>query len=178
MLPIFFKKTILVALMAVLAAAGLPIFGVSAMGANDPPLPPPGALTNVHLEKIWARQLRAYEKMGGVKDLAERVQGFIDRASQNGKDVSDVQTALDEFEDALKDAKPIYESANGIVNSHQGFDSEGKVTDLEKAKETVRAMHEKFKEIREAMGGTGMALRDAIQAFRDANPRPEKTPTP
>jgi Xaa-Pro aminopeptidase len=36
----------------------------------------------------------------------------------------------------------------------------------------------KLKEIREAMGGTGKALREAIQAFREANPRPEKTPTP
>jgi Sec-independent protein translocase protein TatA len=52
------------------------------------------------------------------------------------------------------------------------------VTDPEKAKETVRQMGEKLKEIRDAMNGTGQALRDAIRAFREANPRPEKSPTP
>jgi hypothetical protein len=89
-----------------------------------------------------------------------------------------VQAALDAFEDAIKNAKPIYESANGIVNSHLGFDVEGKVTDPEKAKETVHQMGEKMKEIREALGGTGKALHDAIRAFREANPRPERTPNP
>jgi hypothetical protein len=173
-----FRKTILLALVAALAAASLPMFGVAAAGAEDPSAPPQGGLTNERLEKIWARQLRAYEKFGKAEDFVQKAQGLIDRASENGKDVSAVQAALDAFEDAFKDAKPIHASANGIVNSHQGFDSDGKVTDPEKAKETVRQMGGKLKEIREAMNGTGKALHDAIQAFREANPRPEKTPTP
>ena len=80
------------------------------------------------------------------------------------------------FAEVIKDAKPIHASANGIVNSHQGFDSAGKVIDPEKAKETVRQLGEKLKEIKDAMGGTGKALHDAIQAFREANPRSTQTP--
>ena len=83
-----------------------------------------------------------------------------------------MQAALDAFNDAIKDAHPIYESARGIINSHQGFDDNGKVTDAEQAKETVKVMGEKLKEIKEAMSGTGKALRAAIKAFRAANPRP------
>jgi hypothetical protein len=173
-----FKKTILLGLVTALAMASLSIVRVSAAGSHDPDKPPMGGLTNDRLEKIWARQLRAYEKFGKAEDFVQKVQGLIDRANENGKDVSAVQAALDAFEDAIKDTKPIHASANGIVNSHQGFDSSGKVTDPEKAKETVRQMGIKLKEIREAMGGTGKALREAIQAFREANPRPEKTPTP
>jgi hypothetical protein len=52
------------------------------------------------------------------------------------------------------------------------------VTDPGQAKETVRAIHEKFQEIRETMNGTGKTLREALQAFREANPRPQPTPTP
>lgn len=173
-----FKKTILFALVTALALASLPIVSVSAAGSNDPAKPPAGGLTNEQLEKIWARQLRAYEKFGKAEDFAQKAQGLIDRASANGRDVSAVQAALDAFEEAIKDAKPVYASANGIVNSHQGFDSAGKVIDPEKAKETVRQMGEKLKEIREAMNGTGRALHDAIKAFREANPGPGKTPTP
>src|SRR5215510_9261348 len=159
------RRTILLALVAALAAVSLPFVRVSALGSNEPTPPPKGELTNEQLEKIWARQLRAYERMGKAEDFAERAQALVDRASQNGKDASAVQAALDAFEAAIKDANPIYESANGIINSHQGFDSNGKVTDPEKAKETVHQMGEKLKEIRDVIGGTGLELRDAIRAF-------------
>jgi len=103
---------------------------------------------------------------------------LIERAKENGKDVSAVQAALDAFEAALKDAQPIYESASDIVNPHQGFDSAGKVTDPEDAQETVKAMREKFREIKDAMNGTGRALHEALKSFREANPRPRETDTP
>ena len=110
--------------------------------------------------------------MGRADELIERVQKLIDRAEANGKDVSAVQAALDAFAAAVKEANPIYESMKGIINSHQGFDDNGKVTDPEKAKETVSSMHEKMLEIKTVMDGTGRALREAIRAFREANPRP------
>jgi len=184
-MKMLFKKTILLALVAALATLGvasLPFVSVSAAGANDPTPPPQRVVSNERLEQVWARQQRIYEKLGNGFDRAdeftERVQNLIDRAIENGKDVSAVQAALDAFEDAIKEAHPIYESGKGIVNSHQGFDSNGKVTDSEKAKETVKAMHDKLQEVKTAMNGTGRALREAIKAFREANPRPEKTPTP
>lgn len=176
-----FTKTLLVALVIALAVASLPLGSVSAAGEDDP-VPAQGQVTNERLERVWARQIRLYEKIGvGFERsdaFVERVQKLIDRAKENGKDVSAVQSALDAFEEAMKDAHPVYESAKGIINSHQGFDKDGKVTDPEKAKETVKAMGEKLKEIRDAMGGTGRALHEAIRAFREANPRPEKVPVP
>lgn len=180
-MKLLFKKTLLIALVAALAAASLPLVGVSAAGENDP-LPPQGDASPERLERVWARQLRLYEKIGNSFErsdaFVENVQKLIDRASENGKDASAVQAALDAFEKAIKDAQPVYEGGKGIVNSHQGFDGNGKVTDPEKAKETVQAMGEKLKEIKDAMDGTGKALHEAIKAFREANPRPENPPTP
>jgi hypothetical protein len=172
-----FKKTMLFALVAALAVASLPFMSVAAQGANDP-TPPTGEVSNEKLERVWARQLKLYERMGKTDDFVAKVQKLLNRVSANGKDVSAIQFALDAFVESTKDAKPIYESANGIINSHQGFDANGKVTDPEKAKETIKAMHEKMQEIKTAMDGTGKALREAIKAFREANPRPAKTPTP
>ena len=174
----FFTKTILFALVGALGLASLPVLNVSAAGLDLQTPQPQREIANERLERIWARQLTAYNHLGKTDQFIERVQKLIDRASANGKDVSAVQAALDAFADAWKDAKSIYESMNGIVNSHQGFDDNGKVTDLEKAKETVREMHGKFDEIRDALDGAGKDLREAIRAFREANPRPEKTPTP
>ena len=173
----FFKKAILFALIVALGLASLPFCSVSAAGLNDSPAQQ-GQPSNERLAKIWARQITAYNRLGKTDQFIERVQKLIDRASANGKDVSALQAALDAFAEAWKDAKPIYESMKGIVNSHQGFDENGKVTDPEKAKETVKSMQEKFREIKAILNGTGQALREAIQAFRAANPRPQKSPTP
>jgi prefoldin subunit 5 len=173
------KKTVLLALVMALSLAAMPLISAAAAGENDPPVPQPqGQITNERLERVWARQLRIYTRMGRTDEFVERVQKLIDRAKANGKDVSAVQAALDAFKAAAKEAQPAYESIKGIINSHQGFDSNGKVTDLEKAKETVKAMHDKLKGIRETMNGTGKALRQAIKAFREANPRPKTAPTP
>jgi len=175
-MKLLFNNTLLVALVATLAVASLPLVSVSAAGLDD--LNPLwGQVSNERLERIWARQLRIYERLGigfdRSDDFVDRVQTLIDKAGANGKDVSAVQTALDAFEAALKDAYPVYEGGKGIVNSHQGFDNDGKVTDAEKAKETIQTMREKLQEIKNAMDGTGRALRDAIRDFREANPRPE-----
>jgi len=186
-MKMLFKKTILstgllrlfaLVMVMVLGMAAMPFVIVSAAGEYDPTPPPQGKISNERLERAWARQLRTYERMGRTDGFVARVQKLIDRAKENGKDVSAVQAALDAFKAAAKEAQPIYESIKGIINSHQGFDNNGKVTDPEKAKETVKAMHEKFKEIRDAMNGTGKALHEAIKAFREANPRPQPTATP
>jgi gas vesicle protein len=170
-----FKKTILVTLVTVLALAALPVASVYAFGLNDPSTPPADTaqLSNQRLEQAWARLGRVYERQGRILDRAdkmvERIQKLIDRMKENGKDTSALQAALDTFEEALKEAHPVYESAKGILNSHQGFDADGKVTDHEKAVATVKELRDKLQEIRQTIGEPGKALREAVKAFRDAN---------
>ena len=173
-MKLFFKKSMLIALIAALGLASLPFVSALAQGASDP-TPPAGTNSNERLEIIWARQLRIYDRIGRVDAFMEQIQSLIDRAKSRGKDVAAVQAALDAFSDGVKNAKPIYESMHGIVNSHQGFDANGKITDPEKARETVKSMTEKLKEIRTTMNGTGGALHEAIKAFREANHRPSNT---
>ena len=181
MIKMFFKKSVLLALVAMLGLASLPLVSVAAQGSNDPTPPPPaakGQVSNDKLEKAWAHQLKIYNRMGKVDEAIGKVQKLIDRATAKGKDASAVQTALNAFKDAVKNAQPIYESMKGIINSHQGFDANGKVTDPTQAIQTVKAMHDKIQAIRTAMNGTGKALHEAIKAFRTANPRVTKTPKP
>jgi hypothetical protein len=174
-LSMLFKKTILVALVAALALVAMPVTSAYASGLNDSETPPidTAHLSDERLERTWARMQRVYERQGYRLDRAdrviERVQNLINRLEENGVDVTALQAALDTFEEALKDAHPIYESAKGIINAHQGFDANGKVTDHEKAVETVKDLGEKLKEVREIVGEPGKALREALKAFRDAH---------
>lgn len=170
-----FKKTIMVALVAALALAALPITSAFAQDQN----PPQGQASNDRLEQAWARELKIYDRIGKVYDNNDarlaKAQALIDKAKANGKDVTAVQAALDAFEAALKSGQPTYESMKGIINSHQGFDANGKVTDAEKALSTVKDMRAKLLELKTEMNGTGKALREAVKAFRQAN-KPASTP--
>jgi len=178
-----FQKTILVALVAALALAMWPITSAHASGLGDPTDPPADEtrLSDERLERAWARLQRVYERQGRMLDradeMAERIQGLIDRMNENGKDTAALQAALDTYEEALKDAHPVYESAKGILNSHQGFDADSEVTDREKAVETIKELRDKLHEIRQIVGEPGKALREAIKAFRKAN-RPGDLTTP
>ena len=179
-LSLLFKKAVLVALVAALALVALPITSAYASGLSDPTNPPndPTKLTDERLEQIWARMQRIYERQGRILERADRmvekIQNLIDRMNENGKDTTALQAALDAFEDALKEAHPVHESARGIIHSHQGFDATGHVTDHEKAVETVKELGGKLKEVRQIIGEPGKALRQALKAFRDAH-RPTDT---
>jgi len=140
-----FKKLILAVFAAALVFAAFP--AANAYAADDAP-PITGEVPNEKLEKVWARQLQAYEKTGkAFADVDAHIAKFqerIDKAAENGKDVTALQAALDAYESALNAAQPKYAGIASIVNTHAGFDANGKVTDAEQAKSTVEQMRTKI----------------------------------
>lgn len=164
------KKIILAVSAAALVFAAFP--STSVLAADEAP-PASNEASNERLEKIWSRQLRAYERLGRAFENPEshlaKLQARIDKAAENGKDVTTLQAALDDYAAALTAAKPAYDSIGGIVGSHAGFDSDGKVTDADQARSTVEQMREKMMEVRSAVGDSFKALHEALKAFRDAN---------
>jgi hypothetical protein len=179
---VLFKKSFMIAVVAALSLAALPVVSASASGLGDPADPPAGKtqISDLRLAHIWTRLQRVYERQGGrlerADGIVDRLQNRIDRMAENGKDVTALQAALDAFKAALKDAHPIYESAKGIINAHQGFDAQGKVTDHDMAVETVKELGAKLKEVHRIVGEPGRSLREAIRAYRNAN-HPEDGPT-
>src|SRR5262249_22926534 len=137
--------------------------------------PSAGPTSQERLQRAWAREQTMYSRIGDLLNRADamvsNIQDRIDQARSNGKNVSQVQSALDAFSAALKDVHPIYAGMNGLMTSHQGFDASGNVTDVDQAYQTVQAVHAKFMEIRATgIRETARALRQAIQAYRQANP--------
>jgi cytochrome c556 len=183
MKTMLFKKMTLAALVFALILAAFPLTGVFAAGQADDPLPPTQEQgpRSARLEKIWARMNHRYERLGKFFDksdaLVDKANRMIERLKEAGESTSELEAALSAYEAAVKQAHPIYESCNGIVTSHQGFDADGKVTDAEQAKETVKDLGAKFGEIYTAMNGTGRDLIELMRSIRDAH-RPAITPTP
>jgi len=170
------KKVFLVVLTAALVFAATPVPNAYAQDGN----PPKGELTPIRLEQVWARELKAYERLGRVfadiDHTVARLQARLDLAAQNGRDVTRLQAALDAFKAAMTSARPAYEEMSGLVSSHLGFDSNGKVVDAPQARSTVRELGLKLDEIKSSMGGTGRALHQALKAFREVR-RPVPAPT-
>ena len=170
------RKMLLAVLVLAIGLAALPLTSVQAQGLNQEGAP----RDNSRLEAVWAREVAAYNRaearLAGVNEFIAKVQDGIKRANDKGWDTSAVQAALDAFQDAVQDARPILNSANGIVNSHKGFDDSGKVTDRTQAIETVKELGQHLKDAHAAMNGTGKALHEALKAFREAH-RPAQTPT-
>ncbi len=170
-----FHKIVLLMLVAALLLAALPVTNASAQGLGQTPQPPvdEARLSNERLEKIWARLQQMYERQGQILERAgqmtTRVQFLIDKMTENGKDTAALQSALDAFESAVKEAKPLYAEIGTIVSAHAGFDASGKVTDREQAMATLKDLNSKMKELRQKVGEPGKALRQAVKAFREAN---------
>ncbi|HSG43770.1 MAG TPA: hypothetical protein VLA72_11495, partial [Anaerolineales bacterium] len=83
MMKKMFQKTLLIAMVATMAVASLPVMSASAAPATDDP-PPQREVSAERLERVWARQLRLYEKIGKGYErsdgFVEKVQTLIDKA--------------------------------------------------------------------------------------------------
>jgi uncharacterized protein YoxC len=181
MIAMWFKKSLIVAVIAAMGLSALPFVSVYAQSANPPVTPNAGQPSSDRLQKTWSKEQTVDARIGKILDRANglitKIQTKLDDAKGKGKDVSSVQTALDAFSTAVKNVQPIYAEIQAIIQSHAGFDASGNVTDPTQALQTVQDFHAKVTEIRQiGLKETGKALREAIKAFRQANP--PATPTP
>ena len=133
------------------------------------------------LELAFARQTLTLDRIGKLYDNADQgfpqLQNLLDKAKQRGLDVSQIESALDTLKTALTNARPAYDQAKSLHDAHNGFDANGKVTDPSAARDTIKGVHDALSQFRTDMDGAGKALREAIKAFRQANPRPTPAPT-
>jgi len=175
------QKLFLIVTLLSLALLALPISSVLAAGPKDPPAPattPDPERAKTRLEWAFANQKLTVQRMDLNRQYQDEfianVEELIARAKEKGLDVSAIEAALTAYKEAIETSQPIYEQAADLVATHEGFDANGKVTDVEKARETVKQLGETIKQYHEEMGGAAKALREAIKDFREANPRPEK----
>jgi len=179
------RKFVLGTLIVAFVIFALPLASVYAAGASDianpPASTPNSANAGTRIELVFARQqvkvARISAEVANFTLVAKDTQILIDKAKANGKDVTALQAAFDAFKAAFEKGKPIYEQADALVRSHSGFDGNGNVTDVEKAKATVKSVAENLKQYRDTVSEPFKALHDAMKAFRAANPRPTKAPT-
>jgi len=173
-----FKKFALAALLLAVALAAFPFAGASAAGLNVTPNAQPD---NTRLENLWASQQARYQRqsdrLAKASTFIATVQTLINKANAKGWDTSAVQVALNALSAVIPAVQAAHDPGTAIIASHAGFDAAGKVTDRATAIATVKSLAQVFEDTRTAMNGTWKALREAVQAFRQAHPRPATTPS-
>ncbi len=174
------KKFLSISLVAVLivgvAAFAMPGGSAAAQTPTPQPTVPQAriGLANARLERTLQAEQATLERMtrhfDRLDQLVTRVETLITRAKENGNDVSALETALAEFKSEESDARVVLNSASSLLAAHPGFDANGKVTDRAVAKTTLDDGHTKFQDIRAVIVDGAKNLRDALKAWRAANP--------
>lgn len=176
-----YKKLLLAGVVGLLIASVMPVASVFAAPVGEDPNPDQGKDVYPRLEQAFKRVQSWYEKQGEFLERADdyirKAKTFISKAEQRDLDTSALRSLLESFESSIPVVQAAHDRAGAIITAHNGFDANGKVTDPEKAAQTVKDAASALQEGRQAHSGKGKALAEAIKAFWKDNKPPRPTPT-
>jgi hypothetical protein len=168
-----FKKLMIVCMLFVVLAATLPVTSVFAAPLGGDPNPGSGNDTYPQVEKAFARVKEWYTKQGEFitrsGEFISKAESLISKANEKSLDTSAVHSALDAFSNSIPAVQAAHDRASVIISAHDGFDGNGKVTDIKLATQTVKYAAAALQEGRQAHLGKGKALLEAIRAFIKPN---------
>lgn len=172
----FFSIFVLVAV--VFSMLFVPTGTVAASGLSDDSNPPQTERGAARLEKLYQAQLIALDAQ--TKNLVRadqatvRVTELIAKLKERGLDTTPLEQALATYQAEMVLAHQAHDTAAAILGTHAGFDDNGKVTDIQAARETVKQAGQSLREARQTMRQAAVDLRQAIREFREAN-QPDNT---
>ena len=182
-----FRKTISISLLAAfilgLFSAAIPAGSVSAAAPTDETPPPPAGEEHAPGKLVIARLQRMYRvihrrsdiqtrSLGRAEKFTKRSEEIIANLKEKGKDVTELENALAGFKIDLARATDAHETSQDILNTHAGFDEDGKVVDVDQARSTIKSAQENIHQCRITLHESTHKLREVIQKFREANPLP------
>jgi hypothetical protein len=178
------KKNGLKMWMSVLLAGGLlfggtiaPVFAaVEEYPATAPQPTITGDGVKHFFEGVLMRTFRYQESMtvfiGAALEDANgsmsRAEERIDKLLEEGKDVAELEEAISQFEILIEKAKNAYSAAQSLVDLHSGFNDQGRVEDLEKARETINAIEPYLSTARKNIIEAVRVVYEAVKAYQDS----------
>jgi len=144
---------------------------------TDPNPPADGFVVKRFIEGVLIRTFRYQKSMVGYLDsslsytdnAAERAKIRIARLEADGKDVSGLESALEQYYEMITDAGKSQDQAESLVHLHNGFTEDGRVQDINSARETIKEIEPLIKSVRDNMMEAFRVLFDAIQKYAENN---------
>jgi len=112
------------------------------------------------------------QRLSNQNQIADKVQNLIDKAQSAGRDVTDLQAALNTFTSQIATAQTSHQNAANILSAHNGFDGSGNVTDSVAARQTLQAARQALLDAHNMIHQALVDLQKAVKAWRQANPAP------
>ncbi len=169
-------------IIAGLSISGLVLAGVMAASPitsayaapGTPPAQGQSAETrNARLEQAYQREQewlsKQQDNLVKMNTLADKVQQFITTQQGKGKDVTALQAALATFQAQIATAQASHTTAANVLNTHLGFDANGKVTNAVEARQTLLDARQSLRDAHLVMRQAVNDLHRAVRAWRQAN---------
>jgi len=162
----------LAALVAVLAGAS-GAFAAPRTEVKEPPKP------NVALSRAFRveqQRLKAQDfRLKAALGTATRFDKAIAEMQAKGKDTTALQAAVDAYRAGIASARAEWQLAADGLAAHAGFDADGKVTDADAARATLKAAHGHMEQASKLANQATQAFHTAMEAFRKSlKPEPKR----
>jgi len=139
-------------------------------GTTNPTPGPRKIIAAQQLEFRYQNQLLILQKIelglekveSGFPKLTEK----LAKLKEKGVDVSVIEEKMVALSAAVMANKNHYEQAKILLNTHPGFGSDGKMTNLETAHATVQAVRTEFKAYRDGIREAAKAFRESVKTLR------------
>jgi hypothetical protein len=104
-----------------------------------------------------------------ASDSVSRAEARIEELIEKGKDVTELEEAVVQFETLIEEAKNACSAAQSLVDLHCGFDDKGRVEDLAEAWETINAIEPYLSAARGNIVEAVRVVNEAVQVYQTAN---------
>jgi hypothetical protein len=145
----------------------------TAVPPQSTPADAQGQPPHARLEKLYADeqklQTTQQQRLDNTSKVISATQSDIDKQNGLGKDTTALVTALNTYKAAVATAQDEHASAQGILDTHAGFDASGNVTDAAQARTTVQSASQAQREFHLTMNQAGFDLRTQIRLWRIKN---------
>ena len=117
-------------------------------------------------------------KLNNADKIKTKAQQRIAELKQQGKDVSSLENILSKFSGLIASATQAKDKASATLNLHQGFDAQGKVTDLKLARETTKSVQANIRIFKENIVQALRIITNGLKAYKQQNsPQPASSVT-
>jgi hypothetical protein len=110
-------------------------------------------------------------RLATAKTIATKTQDYINAQNALGKDTSSLVAALATYNTRIASAQSSHDAAGTLITAHAGFNATGQVVDLAQASKTVTDVRKALMDAHQTLRQAGVDLRNAIRAYRQANPK-------
>jgi len=104
-----------------------------------------------------------------ASDSMSQTEARIEELIENGKNVTELEEAVAQFETLIEEADNAYSAAQSLVDLQSGFDDRGRVEDLVEARETVYSIEPYLSTARENIVEAVRVVYKAFQAYQADN---------